>query len=69
MEETIKLKCEKCGTDYEKPIVFKKYLIETNNNVFYKWSLLFCDKCRREKQNEALKALPDILTALTKTSE
>jgi hypothetical protein len=64
MEETINLKCEKCGVDYQKPSVFKDYLVATKHNVFYKWSLAFCDNCRREKEKEALKALPDILKAL-----
>lgn len=64
MEETIKLKCEKCGCAYEKPAVFKEYLVETNHNVFYKWSLVFCDKCRRQKERESLKSLPGVLKAL-----
>ena len=64
MEETIKLKCEKCGWDYEKPSVFKEYLVVTKHNVFYKWSLAFCDKCRRENERDSLKALPDVLRAL-----
>jgi hypothetical protein len=64
MEETINLKCEKCGVDYQKPSVLKDYLVATKHNVFYKWSLAFCDNCRREKEKEALKALPDILKAL-----
>ena len=64
MEEIIKLKCKNCGCDYEKPYVFKQYLVATNHNVFYKWSLAFCDKCRREKQRESLKVLPDILRTL-----
>jgi hypothetical protein len=64
LEETIKLKCEKCGCDYEKPSVFKEYLFTARHNVFFKWSLAFCDKCRREKEIESLKALPDVLRAL-----
>ena len=64
MEETIKLKCEKCGCDYEKTSVFKEYLVATKHNVFYKWSLAFCDKCRRENERDSLKALPDVLRAL-----
>lgn len=64
MEETIKLKCEKCRCDYEKPSVFKEYLVSTNHNVFYKWSLSFCDKCRREKELKSLKDLPDVLKSL-----
>lgn len=62
--EEIKLKCEKCGCDYEKPSVFKEYLVSTKHNVFYKLSLAFCDKCRREKECESLKALPNVLSAL-----
>lgn len=61
----INLVCEKCGCDYEKPAVFKEYLVQTKLNVFYKWSLAFCDKCRREKEREAFKALPDVLKALS----
>jgi len=61
----LKLKCEKCGAEYEKPAVFKKWNDE-NPNVFWKWNLTFCDTCRREKQEEGLKRLPEILKALTK---
>lgn len=63
MEETIKLKCEKCGGDYEKPAVFKEYVVGTKRNLFYKWSLSFCDTCRREKEREALQTLPNVLSA------
>jgi len=59
----IKCKCEKCGVDYEKPATFKKWN-EERTNVFFRWSLAFCDKCRREKEREALKALPNVLSAL-----
>jgi hypothetical protein len=59
MEEPLQLKCEKCNCDYEKPAVFKEY------NIFYKWSLAFCDNCRKEKERESLKALPDIVKALS----
>lgn len=64
MEETIKLKCDKCGCAYEKPVVFKEYVAGTKHNVFYKWSLAFCDKCRREKERESLKSLPSVIRAL-----
>jgi hypothetical protein len=64
-EEMVNLICEKCNCDYEKPTVFQKYLIETKRNVFYKWSLTFCDNCRRERERESLKALPDIVKALS----
>ena len=66
MEEMIKLKCEKCGIDYEKPANFKKWNDE-NTNVFYRWSLAFCDKCRKEKEVNALKRLPEILKALSES--
>ena len=60
----VELKCEKFGCDYKKPSVFKEYLVATKYNVFYKWSLAFCDKCRRQKERESLKALPDVLMTL-----
>ena len=63
--EKIKLKCEICGCDYEKPSVFREYLKATKHNVFFKWSLSFCDKCRRKKEHESLKAMPEILKALS----
>jgi len=63
MEEMIKYKCEKCGIDYEKPANFKKWN-EENTNVFFRWSLTYCDKCRREKERESLKALPNVLNML-----
>ena len=65
-ESLIKCKCEKCGCDYEKPSIFQNYLVETKYNTFYKWSLSFCDKCRREKERESLKALPNILMGISK---
>jgi hypothetical protein len=65
MEELLQLKCEKCNCDYEKPAVFKEYLVATKYNIFYKWSLAFCDNCRKEKERESLKALPDIVKALS----
>ena len=45
----IKLKCEICGVNYEKPAHYTKW-----NNVFFKWSLRFCDDCRRKKEKEEL---------------
>ena len=63
-KETINLKCEKCGCDYKKPTIFKEYLITSKYNVFYKWSLMYCDKCRREKEMQSLKALPDVIKKL-----
>jgi hypothetical protein len=68
MEEIIKLKCQKCGCDYEKPSILKKHAVEAKDglHVFYEWSLTFCDKCRREKQGESLIVLPSILNLLSK---
>ena len=64
MNDTIKLKCEECGCTYEKPYVFKEHLLKYKHNVFFKWSLTFCDKCRRKKEVAALKALPDVIDAI-----
>lgn len=60
----LSLICEKCGSGYEKPDDYKKWN-EESPNVFFKWSLRFCDTCRRARQNEALKSLPQVLIALT----
>lgn len=59
----IKLKCENCGVEYHKPADFKKWN-DTRPNVFFKWSLSFCDSCRRNKEKEALKNLPEIIKEL-----
>jgi hypothetical protein len=67
MESNINLICEKCGVKYEKPESFSKFY-DSNPNVFFRWSLSFCDKCRREKEIEALKQLPYILKALVQNS-
>ena len=64
MKETIKLKCEKCNADYDKPSDLKR-LNEEHPNVFFKWSLLFCDDCRRKKEREAIKSLPEVLKVLS----
>ena len=61
----IKLKCEKCGIEYEKPADFKK-LNNERPNVFFKWSLAFCDKCRKNKEHEALNTLPEVIKLFTK---
>jgi hypothetical protein len=63
MSDMMKLTCETCGTVYEKPAIFQKYLAETNS-VTYKWMMRFCDKCRRKKTLEALQHLPEILNAI-----
>ena len=63
----IKLKCEKCGVKYEKPADFKKWNNE-RPNVFFKWSLAFCDTCRRNREKEALKRLPEVIKVLANES-
>ncbi len=59
----INLKCEICGAEYQKPKEFRVYN-EQYPNVFYKWSLCYCDKCRIEKKKEAMKHLPEIIKRL-----
>ena len=61
----LKLKCQTCGTNYEKPEDYEKWNKE-NTNVFFKWSLAYCDKCRKEKEIQALKNLPKVMKALSK---
>jgi len=66
IEETLKLKCEKCGVDYEKPIEYKEWSEKPSaSSVFFKWSLAYCDECRRERELQALKNLPKIIQSLT----
>ena len=64
MDEKIKLTCEICGTIYEKPKSYKDL-----NNVYFKWNLKYCDKCRREKELEALKYIPEVLKVLKNKEE
>ena len=65
IKKMIKLECEKCGVYYEKPADFKKWNDE-RPNVFFKWSLTFCDTCRRKREIEGLKRLPEVIKALAK---
>ncbi len=58
------LTCEKCNGKYEKPEQFAIWNTEMPN-VFFKWSLQYCDTCRKEKQFEALKSLPNVINSLT----
>lgn len=62
--ELLKLKCEQCGCEYEKPSVYRKYN-EEHPNVFWRRSLQYCDTCRQEKQKEELKSLHEVINALT----
>jgi hypothetical protein len=57
----MKLCCLKCETNYEKPDWFA-----AEKNVFFRWSVTYCDKCRKEKETDALNALPSVVEALSK---
>jgi hypothetical protein len=61
----MKLICEKCGIEYEKPDSFKKWN-EEHPNVFFKWSLMYCDTHRKERELQGLKQLPNVIDNLTK---
>lgn len=56
----IKLICQKCGGEYQKPTAYKKI-----RNVFFKFSLTFCDNCRKKKEIETIKKLPGIIKILS----
>lgn len=68
MERTdiLVLICETCGSEYEKSENFKKWN-EERPNQFFKWSLLYCDKCRHKKESDAMKYLSDVICALGKS--
>lgn len=66
MEEFMNLICKDCKCSYQKPSVFKEYLEKSNYNVFYTWSLTYCDLCRRERETYALTQLEYISNMLTK---
>jgi hypothetical protein len=68
MDTMIDLKCEDCGVDYQKPERFKTYN-DQYPTVFFKWSLTFCNPCRKKKEVCALKNLPQIISDLQKISE
>lgn len=68
MEENIKLKCQDCGIDYEKPASFKGY-DETTKNVYFRYSMMYCDKCRVKKEKNALMSLPKFLSVLSVNKE
>ncbi len=63
MEKMLNLKCKICGCEYEKPENFKIWNAK-RTNVFFRWSLEFCNKCRWEKEIKALNRLPEIIKIL-----
>jgi hypothetical protein len=60
--------CEICGISYTKPKDFNR-LNKKNHNVFFDWSLRFCDKHRKEKELKALKKLPKVLKSILNKKE
>jgi hypothetical protein len=62
MEETIKIKCE-CGSECERPQKYKEYQ-EKSPNVIWKWKLMYCDTCYKNRCDKALKRLPEVLNAM-----
>jgi hypothetical protein len=63
-EELIDLKCEDCGVDYKKPASFIGI-----SNVYFRWSLLYCDDCRKKKELQSLRFLPKVLKALASVED
>jgi hypothetical protein len=63
----LKLKCKKCGVDYDKPDEYDKWSKESKN-VFFRWSISYCDDCRKEKEINALKELPKVIEAIANQS-
>lgn len=61
----LNLKCKECLTNYQKPEAYKEWN-EKYPNVFFKYSLMYCDFCRKKIQDEHLEKLPLILDLLTK---
>jgi hypothetical protein len=54
--------CE-CGAEFTRPSEFEEWFIKFGN-VFFKWKLLYCDKCFHDKTEAALKHLPDVVAEL-----
>jgi hypothetical protein len=61
----MKCNCQKCGIEYIKPNKFKIWN-EEHPNTFFKLNLLYCDKCRKEKEENYLNHLPQVIEILSK---
>ena len=61
------LKCKKCECSYQKPSIYEEYLVQSNYNIFYQWSLIYCDKCRKEKEHSVLNELEEVTNILAKS--
>lgn len=66
-EEILKKKCE-CGSDFERPKKYQEYQ-EKHPNVIWKWKLVYCDTCYKNRCDKALKRLPEVIDALVKDSQ
>jgi TorA maturation chaperone TorD len=64
-EEMVSLNCETCKHSYSKPKRWEEFI----SNIFFKWNMKYCDECRRKREKEALKKLPDVLNALIDNSK
>jgi|GEM_PF-2007754 len=60
----INLTCKKCLCKYDKLDLYND-LYNKTKNIYYKMNLEYCDKCRREIEQQAIKNIPLILTYLT----
>ena len=59
----IKLKCE-CGKEFKRPYKYKEYQERLPHSVAFKWKLMYCDECYKNRVNKALKRLPEIINNL-----
>lgn len=63
----MKLKCNDCGVEYEKPDYFNDEVKGNTSLYFYcKRSMKYCDKCRRIREVEMLKSLPKVIESISK---
>ncbi len=59
MDQTINSKCE-CGEVFQRPIEYLEYQ-KVSPNVYWKWKLQYCDKCFKQRSNEAFKNIPQVI--------
>lgn len=58
-EQEIEINCEDCTDNVLRPAWYAN-----EQNVFFRWSMKYCDSCRRKRELEALKSLGKIVEAL-----
>jgi hypothetical protein len=56
----IKLKCE-CGKDFERQDVPEDW----KKIITYKWKFQYCDACYKNRVNQALNRMPEVLRVIT----